>query len=70
MNDTTPRGLKIWGITPSPSGFGEYEATGPVFVRKDSITPAPEFDGLIRNQTGPAIRAITWDGDGVVGMKA
>lgn len=63
-----PKGVKIWNLTPASSGFGEWECNGATFVRKDSIRPHPKIDGLIRNQTGPAVEAETEDGIPVIGM--
>jgi hypothetical protein len=62
------RGVRIWNLVPASSGFGEYECNGAAFVRKDSIKPNPKLDGLIRNQTGPAVEAETEDGIPVIGM--
>lgn len=66
----TPKGIKLWSIVQSSNGFGQWESNGSVFVRKDTIKPRPDLDGLIRNQTGPAVEALTWENDPVVGMKA
>jgi len=62
------RGVRIWNIIPCDSGFGEWESNGATFVRKDSIKLNPNLDGLIKNQTGPAVIAETWDRIEVRGM--
>jgi len=68
MKNSKPVGVKIWEVKPCDSGFGEYQATGACFVKKSSIQPNTKIDGLIRNQTGPAITAETHDGIPVIGM--
>lgn len=68
MKTQHPYGLKIWSINPCDSGFGEWESSGSVFVQKNTIKLRPDLDGLIRNQTGPAVEAETIYGP-VVGMK-
>lgn len=66
--NTRLRGVKIWNLVPCSSGFGGYESTGAAFVRKTSIRRNPKLDGLIHNQTGPAVTGETWDGIEVIGM--
>lgn len=68
MKKQTPRGFKLWHIVPSSSGFGQWECNGSVYVKKDTIKPRPDLDGLIHSQTGKAVSALTWDGEEFIGM--
>jgi hypothetical protein len=63
-----PYGVRIFSVVKCDSGFGEWESRGPQFVRKNSISPRPDLDGLIRNQTGPAVQGETVQGETVIGM--